>query len=296
VTRLVWVELRRYAARRAVQALGLLAIVAMLFATVLVFINSSDSPEEIRAGQQAHQRAIQECELQQEQAPPEFRGDERCEDVIPVQEFDPRFHLAELREVLQGLSFLFVILAMALGATFVGAEWGAGTMTTILTWEPRRGRVLTAKVIAGLIFVALAVVAALAVLLALMTPVALMRGSTAGVDGAWLADVAGIVARSALICALTAVMGMAMAFIARVTAAVIIISFVYFAVLENVIRGFRPNWMRWLPGNNMVLYMLGGREAGYTEISETRALITVIGYAVILSLVAFALFRRRDVT
>ena len=41
-----------------------------------------------------------------------------------------------------------VAAAWLLAASFVGAEWHAGTMGTLLTWEPRRLYVLGAKVAA----------------------------------------------------------------------------------------------------------------------------------------------------
>ena len=46
------------------------------------------------------------------------------------------------------LSYLLVVL---LGASAVGAEYRAGTVTTILTWEPRRTRLLLARIGAAVI-------------------------------------------------------------------------------------------------------------------------------------------------
>jgi hypothetical protein len=40
-------------------------------------------------------------------------------------------------------SFLFLLMAVLGGASFVGAEYKAGTVTTLLTWEPRRTRVMS---------------------------------------------------------------------------------------------------------------------------------------------------------
>ncbi|MGH2718762.1 MAG: hypothetical protein ACRDJU_09310 [Actinomycetota bacterium] len=36
-------------------------------------------------------------------------------------------------------------LAVMQGATFIGGEWAAGTMTLLLAWEPRRLPVMAAK-------------------------------------------------------------------------------------------------------------------------------------------------------
>lgn len=294
--RLLSVEFRRYAARRAVRATGVLAILTILIATVIVFINSDRSVAAIRDSERERQRLIEECEEAAETQPAEFQREGECEGFFPRESSDPRFHLTVLEDVLEGLSFLFVIVAMGLGATFFGAEWNAGTVTTILTWEPRRARIFAAKVLAAAAFVFVAVMMVQALLVAVMAPVALLRGSTAGVDGEWLGAVTGIAARSAVIGALAAVIGMSVASMARNTATALIVAFVYFAVIENVLRGVRPNWVRWLPGDNMALFVIGSQGTGTREISELRAFITVALYSAVFFMGALTVFRSRDVT
>jgi ABC-2 type transport system permease protein len=294
--RLTWVEFRRYAARRTVRAAGALALLAILIAATVVFINSDNSPSALRSSERDRLRAIAQCEQSAEAEPADFQDPADCEGFFPRESFDPRFHLSNVKEVFQGLSFLLVIIAMGLGATFMGAEWSAGTMTTILTWEPRRARVFTAKIVGGIAFVFVAVITALVTLLAFMAPIAMIRGSMEGVDGAWLVDVAGIAARSALTCGIAAVIGMAIASVARNTGAALIVAFAYFAVIENVLRGFRPNWARWLIGDNLALFVIGREETGIRVISESRALVTILVYSAIFYLIGMALFRSRDVT
>lgn len=296
MTRLFWVELRRYRARRAVRATGLLALLVILVAGIVVFATSDDSATAVRAAQEERQRLIAECERNAELQPGEVERPQDCEAFFPREGSDPRFHLTALEDVLRGLSFLFVILAMGLGATFIGAEWHAGTVTTILTWESRRTRVLVAKVVAGAVFVFVAVILVQAALVAWMTPVAMLRGSTAGAGAAWLGEVGGIAARSALVSAVAAVIGMSVASVARNTAAALIVAFVYFAVIENVLRGYRPNWSRWLPGDNMTLFVIGSERTGGREISEARALVTLLFYAAVFFVAALSAFRARDVT
>nr|MDQ3385874.1 hypothetical protein [Actinomycetota bacterium] len=60
-----------------------------------------------------------------------------------------------------------VLLAMGAvigGALVVGGEWKVGTVTTLLTWEPRRGRAIAARFVACGVL-ATAIGAALAALL-----------------------------------------------------------------------------------------------------------------------------------
>src|SRR5207248_1554606 len=84
------------------------------------------------------------------------------------------------------------VLFAVLGATLIGAEWHAGTITTELTWEPRRARLHLAKVLAAAAF-ALVGFVALQVLVGLaVTPAAVLRGVTRGMDASWLWVAAGV--------------------------------------------------------------------------------------------------------
>ncbi|HEX5626758.1 MAG TPA: hypothetical protein VFY08_01935, partial [Actinomycetota bacterium] len=51
------------------------------------------------------------------------------------------YALVGLPDVLMGTSLVLVSVGWILGASAIGADWHAGHVTTILSWEPRRGRV-----------------------------------------------------------------------------------------------------------------------------------------------------------
>ena len=42
-------------------------------------------------------------------------------------------------------AIFLVVGALFAGASVAGAEWRAGSMTTLLTWEPRRVRVIVGR-------------------------------------------------------------------------------------------------------------------------------------------------------
>ena len=48
---------------------------------------------------------------------------------------------------------MVVLLGVLLGATLAGADWTAGTMGTLLTWEPRRVRVHLVRVLVTVVVV-----------------------------------------------------------------------------------------------------------------------------------------------
>src|SRR5205809_968711 len=101
------------------------------------------------------------------------------------------------RRVVRIAALAGLLAILIAGGTLFGAEWHAGTITTELTWEPRRARLHLAKVLAAAAF-ALVGFVALQVLVGLaVTPAAVLRGVTRGVDASWLWSTAGVVARGA---------------------------------------------------------------------------------------------------
>ena len=96
---------------------------------------------------------------------------------------DPRFHFADhARDLLTGAAFILMAIGLVIAASSVGAEWQSGTFASLLTWEPRRQRVLAAKLVAPVLGVL-----ALAIPLMLLLEgggwlAADLRGTTAGAD------------------------------------------------------------------------------------------------------------------
>ena len=113
--------------------------------------------------------------------------------VVLTQEYD----LVGLPDVLMGTSLVLVSVAWILGASSIGADWHAGHVTTILTWEPRRGRVMLAKIAASLASVFVVSLVIQALLGAALAAAAAGAGSTAGADAAWLAESGGVALRVA---------------------------------------------------------------------------------------------------
>ena len=189
----------------------------------------------------------------------EFDGSQEdiCRDEVgnPAQYMPSHFALVDLPEILEGISSITSILGLVIGASFVAASWQTGTISTILTWEPRRLRWFTARILvlaAGVLVVTALIVAFLSAGLALA---AMLRGSTVGVDGAWWTDVLTTSLRVSVVAAISAVIGGGVAAIGRHTAAALGVVFVWTAVLEGLVRGLRPLWTPWLLGDNLVAFL-----------------------------------------
>ena len=296
-------ELHRMWSRRLLRLLGVLALaVVLLGATITFFQSSRDAGALRRQAEAARQRDLAACERGEFNLPGQnregFNLERACERVIGEYEVpDPRWHYVALQEVLLGTSPLLAILCLLLGASFVGAEWQKGTITTALTWEPRRVRLLATKLAAMAIVGMVFVLAMHLFLAAVMAVVALGAGSTAGVDGAWARETAGLSVRIAAVGGLTAVMGCAIATVGRNTTAALAAAFVYFAVVEGLIRGFRPKWQPWLLGDNAGQF-ISGQAAGEAMVDKTTAgvALTLLLYAAVFMTLATVFFNRRDVT
>ena len=221
MTTLITIELRRALARPLVRVLIGLALIATAVAGVITFIQTGK---------------------------PSSDGPINLTELWPANGEDP---------ILLVTTLFLAIGALVAGASVAGAEWRAGSIVTLLTWEPRRvrvgvARVLSAALAAAVIGLVLQVVFALALL-----PALLAHGSTAGADGAWFWGLVGGVARSALLTGLAAALGASLAMIGRNTAVALGAAFVYLNVLEQVLRAWKPWLGRWLISENVALFMLG---------------------------------------
>jgi hypothetical protein len=226
---------------------------------------------------------------------------EFCErKAVPPAEYfaqDPRYHYVQTRDAVIGTNILFILLLGLIGASMIGAEWHAGTVTTLLTWEPRRIRVLLAKTVAVALFAFLASVALQALLALALLPAGELRGTMAGAGTHWVRDLTGIVLRGGVLAALAAVGGLAVASIARNTAFAIGAAFAWLAVIEPILHVLRPTWEPWMLSRNAARFLAGPvANVPLATRSTLVAGLAVAGYAGALLVVAIGAFRVRDVS
>jgi ABC-type transport system involved in multi-copper enzyme maturation permease subunit len=304
VIRLIRVEVSRYASRRLVRIMVGLAVLGVVIAGIVVFARShrldpADLRRQTREAQALHDQLVQECiqSFQPQDLPPGVSAEEFCSGAGEVGTGDPRFHLTSLRDVFLGTNGLLIAMFLVLGASFLGAEWHAGTMTTLLTWEPRRPRVILTKIGVAAAMAFLGTVVLQTLLGGLLTPAAMFRGTTEGANAAWLGDVAGLVLRAGAVAAIAATIGAALASIGRNTAAALGVTFGYIAIVENLMRGLRPGWSSWLVGENLAAFLVADPSDVLTVGHSVAAAGLILGmYTVAMASVAALVFIRRDVT
>ena len=212
--------------------------------------------------------------------------------VVLTQEYD----LVGLPDVLMGTSLVLVSVAWILGASSIGADWHAGHVTTILTWEPRRGRVMLAKIVASLASVFVVSLVIQALLGAALAVAAAGAGSTAGADAAWLAESGGVALRVALLSTIFAGFGFGLASAGRNTAVALGVGFGYLVIVENLVRGLRPQWTPWLLTENAGLFIVDSPiDFPLLARSTVGAGLYLAAVGAVLLLLASGLFRARDV-
>lgn len=302
-------ELQRLLSRRLVRVVAMLLVVAIAVAGLVTFLETeqvSDATLRRRTADAA--AAVQRCV--QSGDPRIGSGIVLGPDGRPLQQVgkeevcrfrfgrvpDKRFKVRSLKGVLQGTTAAGVVIGWLIGASSIGAEWQSRSITTLLTWEPRRARVLLAK-LTGSILVTLGIsLAAWALLSSALVPSALLHGTTAGTGGAWGRSVAAVVLRGSAVIAIATTLGFSVASLGRNTAAALGVGFAYFLIIENVVGSFLAGFRRWLLLGNAIV-LISGRNSGgeVTGRSVAGAALYLSTVAVALVVIAVALFRRRDV-
>jgi ABC-2 type transport system permease protein len=225
-------------------------------------------------------------------------GPNTCE-ISRKQPYVTRIKLREFGIV---VAVICSIAAFLLGASAAGAEWSAGTMQSLLYWEARRIRVVVGKVLGLFAVVAVIVIAAEALFSVGALAAGQLRGTTEGLtNNVWTSHLL-LVLRGIGIATFAGVLGFAVAFGTRVTAAALGIGFIYFAVLENLLMFWKPWLIRYLVGPvlggwlNFGIDFPVGDEGKELHLSGGRAGLTLAIYAALMVTAATVWFRQRDVT
>jgi ABC-2 type transport system permease protein len=195
------------------------------------------------------------------------------------------------------ISVLCYLLLIVLGASAVGAEYRAGTVTTVLTWEPRRARLLLARLAAaGVVAIAFFLVIHF-VFVAGWALGAGFRGSTDGADGGFWRDLVFAVLRAGVIAGVFAVMSAAIATLLRNTAGAMGVWFGYLVAVEGILRANVDQTIPWMLTISTAAFYGWERltDNGHA-VSGAGGLLHLALYLVLLGGAALAVFARRDVT
>lgn len=263
---LVRIEIRRALHRRAVRVLIAIAVVGCAAAGVIAFIDSSGKSEL------------------------EMRLDEGHPAIMT------HWWIADTNDGFLSIAMLFLFMgAFFGGATVAGGEWRAGTVTTVLTWEPRRVRLHVARSTSSAVL-ALGISFALQVLfLAAVVPAVAINGTADGADWSFWNALAIAMVRTSVIAAVAAVLAIALATIGRNTAFAVIAMFAWLVVAEGLIRSLKPSLARWLWGENVGSVMSWGKLETAAARGPVVAALTLCVYVTVIASFATLAFQRRDI-
>ena len=306
-------ELLRMRSRRLVSVLVAAALAGILVTSAILTVRShKPGPADLALATQMYQEQLQHCLNGDYGVPPDELGGltlkQWCHRNVTLEQYQgvsagSRFTLtlSGLPDVLLGTSFLMLLMGVLIGASSIGAEFSAGTFTTLLTWEPRRVRVMIARLLIVAITVAAFTLFIQSALASMLSAVAALRGSTAGTGPPWLHHVVSTIGRMTLMAAVISFLGFAVATIGRSTAAALGGLFVYLALFENLLRGLRPSIAPWLLSTNVIAYMTGHEisldvsNAAPILVGVAQGLAITCLYVGALVLLAGVVLRARDV-
>ena len=300
---LLGAELRRFFSRRLMRAALALGITVATVVLVIQIVRSEVSSET-----QTH--TTFECTAPSfdgapptvDGAPPSFSSPKDC---VPGEVTVQVVHDRRLRihdtysDTVKGTGFGMVFVAFVLGASFVGAEFGAGSLSTQLLFDPRRYRVIAVKALGVGIGLAVLSVVVLLYIGLLQWAGSSWRGIVGDLDGGWFASRAGDIGRVTGATALSGIAAYAITVITRRTVAAVagllIIGWV------SAIIGSFDSW-RWIAKYNpasafiaMVADVTNNNGADEDVLAVRGATVSACLWAIGLTALAGVIFSRREV-
>lgn len=330
MNRLLGIEVRRFFARRLTR----LTIVALFIGVVIAGISMAVTSSRDVSGAQRSAAQSREQYLQSQAAarqdclahvPPD-QAAQQCPpeqaDLPPDGAFyhDPRFSFEDhVADLIRAGTLLGGLAAVLLAASFIGAEWQAGTLATLLTWEPRRVRVAGAK-LAAAVGCSLAIAAVMG---GLQVAVAAVVAGTRGTLHSLLTDhppqphfatqTLAMAGRGACIVAILAAISGGLALLLRHTVAALGVFIGYLIVGEAIVGSLRHGDMRHhllqsrfaalLDGTYKWFVPVRGADGGIgfspDHVKVVHALaagLELTAVAGLVALVAVIALQRRDIT
>ena len=316
---LVRSEALRARSRRVVWVLLIAALLGALVGVVIAMANAERPTQaSVQRGERDWKRAIAECEAgsyyAEDDLPPGITLEAYCRENIRREFFVPQpdIVLEDLPEIVEGAAAMLAMLGVVLGASLAGADWSTASMTTVLTWEPRRTRVWLAR--AGIASLVVAIVVAIIIVaFAVMWSIASsVSGSTTTSEG-FAGETVATSWRAVVIAAVFGVIAHAVASLGRSTIAGVGILFGYAVIVEGFVAGFveslQPRMLIRaatvvLSGNPLLdprasATFAGGAfldaPPGAIWLDVPGAWVVLVAYVIVLGAISIAAFRARDV-
>jgi ABC-2 type transport system permease protein len=321
--RLLNTEVRRLAARRFTRVLVALSILGYLAAMIFLWATHAKSTPEDVAQATAQRDSIlqewqQQCNNQSGQAA-DACGFVPTEETFPIDQFlaNNPFQPDMVGMYALAVGAAVAMVGFVLGATSIGAEWSTKNLVAWLFYEPRRLRLIGAKLI--VLCVTLVVLSFLAQAIWTLSGQLLLANRGEPVSSlrperslTFWSDTIAMQARAALLVLPAALLGFGLANLIRNTAAALGIAFAYFVIVENVVGAINPALQPYQFTISVAAWVSDGgitvagdpvfnQELGYVmpeeiSVSNVQGGLTLLIYALVVLALSVYLFRRRDIT
>jgi ABC-type transport system involved in multi-copper enzyme maturation permease subunit len=189
-----------------------------------------------------------------------------------------------------GPCYLTTFFAGIVGILGIGQEYRHNTIRVTFTSEPRRSKVLTAKLLVSTLFGVLIGLIALLLCFAVAKPILSSRDVAMGFDNP-SENVAGFFGQVVL-CGLFTVLGFGLCAAVRQPAVAIPVIFVAPIVVEPIIAGFWPDGLKWLPFQAGLRLPLTGEQADF--FSRIPSGLYFGAWVAAVVIVGWVLVQRRD--
>ncbi|MEP6980106.1 MAG: hypothetical protein ABJA16_05020 [Nakamurella sp.] len=321
--RLLWTEWQRLWARRFTKALLAVSVLGYLAAMVFLWsAHAQPTPQDIAEATVARDQNIADIRASVDQCiaggeTSGFCGVAPTPADYPIDYFLASSPFTPTQVPYYSLA-VGVAVAMAgfiLGATFIGAEWSSRNLVAWLFYEPRRLRLLGAKLLALIGAVTVLALVAQAIWLLSAQLLITQRGvpvSSLGSDADqfWPTALQESL-RAALLVVPVTLLGFGLANLLRNTAAAFGVAFVFFVIVEQVAAGISPGLQpyqftvsvaAWVTSGGITVFgdAVYDAQAGYVSpapipVSNLHGGVVLMVYAAVVLGVSVWLFRRRDV-
>ena len=307
-------EFLRARSRRILPMMVVGGVLLIVVAMVIAGANShKPTAAQIAAAQAFSQKQFNQCMRGQylgrgQQPPPGYGSLQEYCAAVTAPSTDTGLQFRDAALLLQHTSTFVVLLGVALAASLGGADWSAGTMTTLLTWEPRRVRVLLIRALVVALVVAFVTLLLQAILFGSFSLAVALRGTSVGAPSGLLGTAALTGLRVSTVAVGFGLVALAIATIGRSTVAALGVLFGYLVLVEGVIAGLRPSIQDRLlvrAGAVIVSQQPIYDENARVSVSIGHSLPVLLGiteawvvaavYVVVLMVLALIVFRTRDV-
>jgi ABC-2 type transport system permease protein len=212
-------------------------------------------------------------------------------------------------ELLGPVSSLLPVMAFVIGASYIGADAKTGMLEQILTWEPRRLRVLGARTVISIVSVGVIAVLLATFLVVLLYGLAAAVGTTDGITGELWANMLATILRTGLAAGLFCAFGLGVSLLINNSVGAIVGFFIYWFIVESfLLSAFLPRVAVYLPVTNASSFgsgrpverITGGvfSEGGPSLVDDHGYLLAgaiLAGWTLVALVMAGVAFRRRDI-